>query len=309
MVLFLNTRAAGGTALKKWRTIESAFCRRYWPVEVFDPQDIDELRLLLQQAIRSGETDLVAAGGDGTVNALLNSICTLEDSNIIASIRLGAVGLGSSNDFHKPFLREQFIDDIPCKLDFRRCSYRDVGQLSFQENGTRVRRYFLANASSGVTAEANRFFNDPTPMLAFLKRRSTSAAILFAAVRSILLYRNVECTLQFGNNDQHRTHLTNLAVMKNPYVSGSFSYDTPVLPDDGAFAINLSENMSKIELWHLLYSLSRGRFTNLDHTRSGSHPSITISSERPLAVEYDGEIVTTCSAEFTVLQKYLQVCP
>ena len=239
----------------------------------------------------------------------MNSICGLEDSNIVSGIRLGAVGLGSSNDFHKPFLSERFINDVPCKLDFRYSSLRDVGRLSFEEDGTRFLRYFLANASSGVTAEANRFFNHPTPTLEFLKRWSTSTAILFAAIRTIFLYRNFECTFQFGNNVHYATHLTNLAVMKNPHVSGSFSYDTPVLPDDGAFAINLSENMSKTELWHLLYSLSHGRFTNLDHTQSWSKPSITITSVQPIAVEYDGEIVITRSAEFTVLQKYIQVCP
>jgi diacylglycerol kinase family enzyme len=273
------------------------------------PQNVDALCDLLRQALRSGETDFVAAGGDGTVNTLLNSICAVEEPNDVAGIRLGAVGLGSSNDFHKPFLREQFIGDVPCKLDFRNSYLRDVGCLSFEENGKRFQRYFLANASNGVTAEANRFFNHPTPTLEFLKRFSTSAAIVFAAIRTILMYSNFECTLQFGKNDHYTTYLTNLAVMKNPHVSGSFSYDTPVAPDDGAFAINLSENMSKVELWHLLYSLSRGRFTNLDHTQSWSKPSITISSVQPMAVEYDGEIVTARSAEFTVLQKHIQVCP
>jgi diacylglycerol kinase family enzyme len=309
MILFLNTRAAGGTALKKWRKIESEFIYRFRPRRIHMPQSVDAMRDRLQHAIENGEIDFVAAGGDGTVNALLNSICEIARPNELPGIRLGAVGLGSSNDFHKPFLEAQFVGDVPCKVDFRNAYLRDIGCLTLRENGHKVQRYFLANASSGVTAEANRFFNNPTVTLEFLKRISTGAAIAYAAVRTILLYRNFECTIQVGQNKPITTLLTNLAVMKSPHVSGSFLYDTPVAQDDGAFAINLSECMSKPELLYLLYSLSQGRFTNLRHTQSWLQPSITISCPEPVAVEYDGEIVTARSAEFTVLRQHIQVCP
>jgi diacylglycerol kinase (ATP) len=309
MVLFLNTRAAGGTALNKWRSIESEFIHRFRPSRVHMPQNADAMRDRLRHAIENGEKDFVAAGGDGTVNTLLNSICEFAHPTELPGIRLGAVGLGSSNDIHKPFLKAQFVGDVPCKVDFSNAYLRDVGCLTFGENEHRTQRYFLANASSGVTAEANWFFNNPTVTLEFLKRVSTGAAILYAAVRTILLYRNFKCTIQVGQNERHTTLLTNLAVMKNPHVSSNFLYDTPVSPNDGAFAINLSECMSKLELLNLLYSLSHGRFTHLRHTQSWSQPSVAVSCPEPMAVEYDGEIVTTRSAEFTVLPKHIQVCP
>lgn len=201
------------------------------------------------------------------------------------------------------------MGDVPCKVDFRNACLRDVGCLTFAESGNMVQRYFLANASTGVTAEANRFFNHPTITLNFLKRVSTGAAILCATVRTIMLHKNFECMIQVGQGEHFITMLTNLAVMKSPHVSGSFVYDTPVAPNDGAFAINLSEGMSKLELLHLLYSLSHGRFAHLHHTQSWFQPSITVSCTQPMAVEYDGEIITARSAEFTVLQKHIQVCP
>lgn len=309
MIVFLNARAAGGTALDKWRRIESEFICRFRPRRIHMPHTVDNLRDHLRHAIENGENEFVAAGGDGTVNMLLNSICEIADPSMLPGISIGAVGLGSSNDFHKPFLKAQFVENVPCKVDFCDASLRDVGCLTFGENGQRERRYFLANASSGVTAEANRFFNHPTVALEFLKRFSTGAAILYSALRTILLYRNFECAIQVGQNERLTTLLTNLAVMKSPHVSGSFLYDTPVTPDDGTFAINLSECMSKLELLHLLYSLRHGRFMHLHHTQSWIRPSITVSCPKPMAVEYDGEVVTARSAEFTVLPKHIQVCP
>lgn len=309
MIVFLNSRAAGGTALKKWRKIESEFICRFRPHRIHMPQSVDALSQLVRQAVENGEKDFVAAGGDGMVNALLNCICEVAHTDELPGIRLGAVGLGSSNDFHKPFRKAQVVGDVPCMVDFGNAYLRDIGCLTYGENGQRIQRYFFTNASGGLTAEANRFFNHPTVILELLKRLSTGAAIFYAALRTILLYRNFDCTIQVGQNEPLTTVLTNLAVMKSPHVSGNLLYDTPVAPDDGAFAINLSERMSKLELLHLLYSLSRGKFTHLRHTRSWTQPSITISCTAPMAVEYDGEIVTTRSAKFTVLRKHIQVCP
>ncbi len=309
MVLFINTQAAGGTALTKWKNIETEFLTRFHPSQVHLPRSIGSMNDLLRQAIDRGERNFVAAGGDGTVNALLNGICTVASSHELPGISLGAVGLGSSNDFHKPFLKEQFVGAIPCKVDFQNAFLRDVGRLSFEEGGHRIQRYFLANASSGVTAEANRFFNNPSAALEFLKRVSTEAAILYAAVRTILKYNNFECSIQTGRREVRSTRLTNLAVMKNPHVSGSFLYDTPVVSNDGFFAINLSESMSKPELLRLLYSLSRGKFTHLNHTQSWLRPFVKVSAPEPMVIEFDGEIVTTRSATFTVLPEHLKVCP
>ena len=309
MVLFLNTQAAGGSALGKWERIETCFRSRFSAANVLTPTDTDELKRLVQRSLELGEEQFVAAGGDGTVNALLNALCAVTTARERDRICLGALGLGSSNDYHKPFLKEQFIDGIPCKLDFANAYRRDVGCLTFGENGQRASRFFLANASSGVTAEANLFFNDPTPVLAFLKRVSTPTAILYAAIRTILTYRNFSCTIQAGDDDTHESQLTNLAVMKNPHVSGSFVYDTPVAPNSGSFAVNLSESMSRTELLHLLYSLSRGRFTSLRNTRAWTSPSVRLNAEKPVAIEYDGEVVTARSATFTVLPNHLRVCP
>ena len=309
MVLFINTQAAAGTALAKWQKIEPEFRRRFQSTRVCPMGNVCAMNDIVRQAIRDGETDFAAAGGDGTVNALLKSILAVTSSNDLTRVRIGAVGLGSSNDFHKPFVKEQSIDGIPCKLDFQNSYLRDIGCLSYEEGGKTEHRYFIANASIGVTAEANLFFNQSSPVVVFLKRCSAEGAILYAAIRTILLYKNFPSTLHVGSCEHFTTRLTNLAIMKNPHVSGSFLYDTPVAPDDGSFAVNLSEGMSKLELFHLLFSLSRGRFTSLDHTRTWTKDSVSISSSQPFAVEYDGEVITSPSVRFSILRKHVLVCP
>jgi diacylglycerol kinase family enzyme len=60
--------------------------------------------------LERGETDFVAAGGDGTVNAVVSALVENASPDALRRIRLGAVGLGSSNDFHKPLSEDRSID-------------------------------------------------------------------------------------------------------------------------------------------------------------------------------------------------------
>jgi diacylglycerol kinase family enzyme len=309
MILLLNPRAAGGTAPKKWKSIEDDFRYLFPATPLHILNGPASTRELLQQALRAGERDFVAAGGDGTVNLALNALLSVSTESQIPEIRLGALGLGSSNDFHKPFLRGHFMGNVPGKLDFQHAMPHDIGCLTFNDNGHTVQRHFIANASCGITAEANWLFNNPDPILAWLKRSSTPLAIAYAALRTIFRYKNFEAILESPGLSPWPSHLTNLAILKNPHVSGSFRYDTPVEPDDGAFIINLCEDMTTRELLRLLFSLARGRFSSLPKTQTWHQSGLTVRASKPFAVEFDGEVISTCSVTFSILPQYIQVCP
>ncbi len=41
------------------------------------------------------------------------------EQNILKQINIGAVGIGSSNDFHKPFHPTNTIENVPYKINFK----------------------------------------------------------------------------------------------------------------------------------------------------------------------------------------------
>jgi diacylglycerol kinase (ATP) len=305
MKTFVNPRAAGGTAMRKWQKVLPSLGDSAVAPNVYVMDGFAAMEHTLVEALRSGETEFVAAGGDGTVNALLNLLLTHATPDQLARVSLGAIGLGSSNDFHNPFAPPS---EIPSKIRFDSACLRDVGLVSYNDNGNVRTRYFLINASVGVTAAANLLFNNPDRILRVLKTFSTPTAIMYAALKTILRYRNIEATVQMPYSGPCRINLTNLAVLKNPHFSGDFRFPVDAVYDDGRFIVGLFHNMNTIDLLHALNELRGGGRLDGRKAVTWLTQMLTVTADRPFAVEFDGEVVSTTSVRFDLLPRYLKVC-
>ncbi len=308
MIIFINPLAAGGTAIKKWKRIEPFMHRHMASAILHLLNGQANTQRTISEALQSGETDFVAAGGDGTVNHVMNMLLTIAPPPHHQHIRFGAIGLGSSNDFHKPFLSARMVENTSCMIDFANANLRDVGEITFEFSGRLMTRYFLINASIGLTAEANYFFNNGDHCLRRLKGLHTPSAILYAALRTILAFRNVEVQICLREGVPFTTSLTNLGVVKNPHFSGDLYYGHAACYDNGKLYVHLSQDMDRLERFRLLRALSNGTFDRLEKASSLISTGLNVQAARPFAVEYDGEVITTRSVQFSLLPKHLKVC-
>jgi diacylglycerol kinase family enzyme len=305
MTIILNPTAAGGKAMKKWSTLLEAMPAILEGSALSVLEGPGSAGMAVREALARGERYFVAAGGDGTINLLLE---TLMRAGFAKDAALGAIGLGSSNDFHKPYRKEDCVSGIPMKLDFVRARPRDVGSFVYAPEGTR--RYFLVNASIGAAAEANDFFNHPDRLLAFQKRHAPPSAIYYAALRTIFSYRNLSVTISSSGEGSFQARLTNLGVIKSPHFSGDLSYGGVPSYDDGLLKLYLCEDLNRRELLMLLRALGRKNGPRAAGVlKTWSSPDLSVRSDAPFAVEFDGEVVRTAAADFTVYQKSLKVCP
>ena len=302
MMLAINPRAGGGAALRRWRRIEPKLTRnRDLEVEIID----DPLRLpdLVARGIAAGHRTFLAGGGDGTVNALASALL----ETIGARRTLGAVGLGSSNDFHKP-VRSCF-GGIPCRTDADHARSSDVGRLVIHDpDGGRAVRYWLINASVGITADANLRFNRSSGVLARLKRISTGAAIGAAALTTVLADRGRALEVEVDGRLLPGERFRNLGFVKNPNFSGCLRYDSPFEPRSGGFHVHAVGDVSLLRLLSLLAGLARGRFTGRAGTTSLKACSAHVSAPEPFAVEFDGEVMRASEVEVSIIPRGLEVC-
>lgn len=306
-VVLINPAAGGGTALRKWRRIREEVRHRLEEMTVVMVRSEEDVSDLVRAFLGSGHRRFVAAGGDGTVRAVAESLVAGELDG--ESAHLGAIALGSSNDYHKPVVPHQQIAGISCKIDFGQVQPRDVGVLRYEvEPGLWAERSWIINASLGITASANDFFNSPNALLRLFKRRWTAVGILYAALRSIVRHRSANRWVQVASGPSKRTRVTNLGVVKNPHFSGSFSYDSSFDPTSGRFHVHLCEDMSLAETLWVLWHLSHGRFTGVPHTATWTTDRLFVTAAAPFPVEFDGEVIRTQKASFSIAPNRLEVC-
>jgi diacylglycerol kinase (ATP) len=308
MLVLINPKAAGGQALTKWRKVEPILRSINPSLNQYVLDGSGATERTIDQALEDGETEFVAGGGDGTVNGILNALLALTDQGRIQNISLGAIGLGSSNDFHKPFRPTHLIEGIPVNVDFAAAASRDVGCITYNDGHSYKTKHFLVNASVGVTAEANRFFDSPDKTLQNLKRFHVPSAILYAAVKTIASFQNVHAWVISPETGLKAVDLSNLGVVKNPHFSGSLHYPTPADYSSGKFSLHLCHGLRRLGLFSLLGKLARGKFGEGEKTCSWCTSALNVFSDRPFAIEYDGEIITTTYAHFSILPKHLKVC-
>jgi diacylglycerol kinase family enzyme len=262
----------------------------------------------ISNAILTGERKFIAAGGDGTINYLLNEILSNTSKTIIDEIQIGAIGLGSSNDFHKPMYSSRLINGIPCKIDFTNTAERDIGCITYVHNEKRIEKYFLVNASIGVTAEANYFFNHPNFILKLFKRMNTSAAIIYSAIHTIMRYNNIELKMIDSKSDSKIFKVANLAITKSPYISGNLKLNYTPNYKNGLLNIHLLGDTTKFELIKILHQLHNKKADSANVFNSSQSSSILIKAEKPFKVEFDGEIIRSNCARFSLLKKRIRVC-
>jgi diacylglycerol kinase (ATP) len=243
----------------------------------------------------------ISAGGDGTLNCVLNVLINFFAQNPCRPF-LGAIGLGSSNDYHKPF--SSTCLGVPVKIDMTRSILTDVGQVEYVLGSAKSIRYFLTGAGMGLVAEANRLFNDGDTVIALLKHRSVNTSILYTAMKTILTYRNVPATVEY-NNSSCTFSLTNLNLIKTPHVSGGFQYDSPIQRADGHLGFHLCHGMGTIQRLKVLYDLSNKRFSGKPGRVSALVRAASMSAHTPMALETDGEIQLASSAVFSVNKQQL----
>lgn len=297
--IIINPHCHQGEGWKRWKQIRSGVLDRLPSAKEIVTENTDALGLQLADIFNTHhESCIISAGGDGSIHLVANALLQLEQPSRHA---LGAIGLGSSNDFLKPF--QSFIGKVPMRINTNSYFLHDIGEVNYiDQNNVRQKKYFIINASIGVTAEGNWNFNNPGKILKWLKRIHTGAAINYTALTTIFAYRNKPVTLRF-NEEETTMAISNINILKIPFVSGSLHYRQNILPDDGLLGLNICRDMKRMELIQTLMQLEKGNFVPGAKRVSTFTKKIQILSPAPIVFECDGETTESTHIEVIVRPK------
>jgi diacylglycerol kinase (ATP) len=262
--------------------------------------------LELAAELRSAGSDvIVAAGGDGTVNEVLNGLAqvTPEDQTIG---KLAFCPIGTGNDFADMSGAKRGVAALAKRLAARKTKLVDVGRGHFSSASQHIVRYFDNNVGLGfeaqVTVDSNR-----------IKRVTGPVRYLVAVFQAMRYYTSPHMEVHWRNaaNMWHQRSLPGFMVsMGNSRRTGGLFYVTPdAVMDDGLLDIAIVPHKTKFEILRLLPKTFTGAHRNDPTIQFDRCVEIKVSSTRPVPVHLDGEVVMEdlCNAHVEILHRRLEI--
>ena len=246
-----------------------------------------DARRFAELAARRGTDAVLAVGGDGTLNEVLNGV-------VGTDAPLGVLPLGTANDF----ARQIGVPDDPREALALLLAVEprpiDVGVL----NG----RAFLNVSSAGIGAETTAETSAGAKGVLGPLAYAITGVKKFAAE-----YEGRRATFSGPGFSRELEYL--LFAVGNARATGAGTTIAPLAEfDDGLLDLCVVEPVARTAFAGLLLELRRGEHLDRDGVHYVQTPWVKVESETPVAVNVDGEpLAATTSLDYTVSHRALRV--
>ncbi|MCA1635694.1 MAG: diacylglycerol kinase family lipid kinase [Acidobacteria bacterium] len=250
----------------------------------------DAMRLA-ERAAREGYERLFVAGGDGTLNEVLNGVAAVEGA--LARTTFGLIPLGTGNDFASALGLPEDVEQAVEMLLRGRTVEADVGVL----NG----RHFVNVSAGGFIAEVSDAVNPQ------LKSVAGKLAYLIGGAQVLMEYEPVgvrsRCVAEDGRVFTRDLSAQMFAVCNSRMVGGGRLIAPHAVIDDGLFDVCFVEAMPTLEFVGLLGAVSGGDHIEDERVAYFRARSLDLSFDRRIKINTDGEVLEADECRYRLLPR------
>lgn len=254
-----------------------------------------EARSLAAEAVAGGFETIVAAGGDGTVNEVLNGMGDVPQG--YAKARLGVLPMGTVNVFARELKLPLGLESAWKTILRGQELTIDLPRAEFQSNGATVTRYFAQLAGAGLDSRAVSLVDWK------LKKKIGPLAYVAAGVKALSRKQSmITVTSAAGSISGEMVLIGN-----GKFYGGSFVFFTRAELRDGLLDVCVFPRVN----WQIFARSSLGLATNRLHRLAGageiSSPAVALSADQQTFLQLDGDNVGELPARFSIQPRTLRV--
>ena len=261
-------------------------------LRVLVPWNKSEKPKIVRQAIDDGATRIIAGGGDGTINAVVNAL--VGDGKKKPQASLGILPLGTANDFARGCGLP--VDDLAECLRIacsRKARPMDVGRMN--------KRNFINVASGGFGAEITA----TTPVE--MKKKLGGAAYTIMGLLKVFKLTPYTGSLLVPGKEPVRGEMLFMAVGNNRYAGGGFEVASEAAVDDGLLDLATIRHGPRFSLSNLAAELEDPMNPDNTMVQYRQLGAFTIEADEKLHINLDGEPVLKSRLKFSTLPRHLGV--
>ena len=250
-------------------------------------QGLGDAKRLAARAVTQGYTVIVAAGGDGTINEVVNGIG-------VSDVALGVLPLGTVNVFAQEL-------HIPRKLDaawsvIEDAHTRRIDLARAEANGSA--RCFIQLAGVGFDARAVRTASWE------LKKRIGPLSYVWAGLKT-LSARHVR--VEVSANGSGPVGGVAVLIGNGRFYGGRFALFPKARMDDGLLDVCVFETCGYLDVLRYGQGILRGAHIDLDGVKYFQSEQLVCSAPSATPFELDGEDAGDVPVTFSVVPRALRV--
>jgi len=293
-LLLVNPAAGGGLAREIVPDLQRFLAERRWQAQPEMTESAEDFAQKAVHAARAGRQRIIAVGGDGTFQLLLNAVRDFPQTT------LGIIPAGGGNDLaaslglpHNPIAAAALVmRGETCALDAVRVRTSEGNE-----------RLYTGGGGVGLDAEAARYASGR-----FRNLRGRSRYLL-SAIRALAGFHAVRATITAGDGEatlQIEKALV-ACVLNTPSFGAGLALAPNAKTDDGVLDLVVLEDLSLWEILGMLPKLaSRGELST-PHISRRPVTRVRIETDPPRPFQGDGEILGTTPVDISVVPRACQV--
>jgi diacylglycerol kinase (ATP) len=295
--VIVNPAAGAGKTYHKWPQIKhtlNSIGLRFEDKVTEAPGHAIELA---KAAAKEGYDLVVAIGGDGTLNEVVNG---LYEAGSLGDVTLGIVSTGTGSDYVRTVgTPHNYEDACRCFMKPRKL-VTDVGVAEYSKNGTAVKRLFINFAGIGFDAEIVRATTQR------FKALGSVPSYMMGLLSTFLNYKNQEVSINLDGKLSDKKICT-VIVSHGRYGGGGMLVAPNADPTDGLFDVTVIDNINKVDLLWSFPKIYKG--THLTHPRVSTRKAgeIVLKPVQKMSLQADGELLGETPARFSVLPDKLSI--
>jgi diacylglycerol kinase (ATP) len=249
-------------------------------------------RKLAASALQEGARLVVAAGGDGTINEVVNGL-----AGNFEQARLGVLPLGTGND-----LARTLALPLDAQEAFRLLTSGSVRALDVMRVETASNTMYGLNvAAGGFTGQMNELMTDD------LKATWGPLAYLRGAVGVLPNLTDYETFVTWDDGAEERIAALNIIVANGRTAAGGFMVAPTANPEDGVLDVVIVQSGSLVDLAGVAARLLAGNYVDSDLVLHRQVRRVRVAARPGMWFNVDGELMTKDPVTFTVLPRTLQM--
>ena len=239
---------------------------------------------------------IIVAGGDGTVNDVINGIGM---AGFPEGVTLALLPTGTGNDFAATLAIPERVEEAEAVIRQNRVRTLDVARVRSEDIGE---RFFINVATGGIGAQISEANYEE------LKSRWGKLSYLRASLEVAQDFDVKEVTLHL-DGEERRIRAINIAVGNCRYAGGGWPAAPKANPEDGLLDVVVIEDVGLKEFLALApAALARSDYLDREGVFSARAREVRVETQPPgLEFTVDGEVIGNEPVEFLVIPHALKV--